>query len=257
MENKINKIINNTANAEIMNFIYKFLPENQKFDYKRLYYTLMITKTILDENYGSINKIKVLELGGKSVFTELLIKYINNIEVYHLTGGDYRKSINTNIKYDFIINTEIIEHLGDLDSNEIGVISTFTHSGLDNFLRNIKKNFHDETRMLVTTPNVNSYFPIFNLINCRNPYGYNLHFHEYGIYELKDILEQHFYLEYYNGIDLMEKLWNGFDQSFINDIDLLCKKYYKTENKMVTNERGTNILSIVQLKRNNPLSLNE
>ena len=249
MEDRINKILSNPYDPAILDFIYQQLPDNQKFDNFRFYYSLMVIKTILTSYYCDLKKIKVLELGGKSFFTDLLKKYVSNIEVHHISGGDYRKTINTSIKYDFVICMEIIEHLGDLDSDDLGLVCTYTHSGLDGFLEGIKKTFHSETRMLISTPNVNTYTSFFNLIQCRNPYVFDKHVHEYGVYELKEILERHFQLEYYNTIDLMYRLGYGFDTNFINDIDMLIKKYYpNSAKKNVGNERGTNNLAILRLK---------
>lgn len=247
MNHKIKESLNAPINPEMMQFIFNSLPDNQKFDDIRFYKSLVAIQAIIAE-FGSENRVKILELGASGLFTELMYKYIPNIEVYHVLGVDYRKVINTNQKFDLIIAMEIIEHLGDLDSDNVYVFSTFLHTGLDGFFNNLKNNFHQQTRMLITTPNVNSYFQLFNLINCKNPYMYDLHIHEYGVYELKKILESQFKLEYYDTMDLLNVNHYGFKPEFIEDITKVFKKYYSSHDLNSIYERGTNIVTVLKLK---------
>ena len=61
---------------------------------------------------------------------------------------------------DIVICTETIEHIKDVESGEIRDLESFNYSGVMNLLREVRRVLKEDGRLLLTTPNANSYIQL-------------------------------------------------------------------------------------------------
>ena len=116
------------------------------------------------------NGMKILNVGGEgTIIDELLSTFAKDIIVEN-TECDIRYDFITNYDtYDLIISLEVIEHLKDRDSSYIPTLATQVNSGIWNFFINCNRLLDINGLLSVTTPNMNGYVNILNLINYKNP----------------------------------------------------------------------------------------
>jgi len=186
-----------------------------------------------------------VEIGYPTTFTKVLKQYMPHVEVFHIKG-DVRKPLQTvpeNLKgnVDLIIFMEVMEHLADLDSNDIEIVSTYTGSGIKGFFDNARTLLKRTGKVFLTTPNVISYKNIFNLMYGAHPYFYALHTRELSPVNVKNYIEN-------NGFEITvlatETVWNnhGLPHHIIESIQKCMQ-----ENKCSTKDRGDDIFAIATL----------
>jgi len=118
------------------------------------------------------------EVGERTNFTTVLERCMPELTIYY-SEGDIRKDIKLEVdKVDLVICMEVIEHLGDIPSDDILTTATYTGSGIRGFLTNIKKYMTEESNLFITTPNVISYRSIANTLYGVHPFCYNPHVRE-------------------------------------------------------------------------------
>lgn len=131
----------------------------------------------------------IYEVGGKTNFTTVLQKYYPGSTIHH-GEGDIRKHVNCDEKVDLVVCMEVVEHLSDIDSSDIGTLATYTGSGIKGFLQNLRGLLHEESYVFITTPNVCNYQCIWNVLSGAHPFAYYPHHREMTVKCLTDTLQQ-------------------------------------------------------------------
>lgn len=187
--------------------------------------------------------IDVLEIGEITNFTTVLKEYMPNINLIYSTGGDIRKQITiTKDKVDLVICMEVIEHLSDIDSDDIGVLATYNGTGVKGFFNALKPYMKETTQLFITTPNINNYKCIFNLMYGAHAFAYGPHHRELCINDITDMLKES---NYETTLVTTETVWNNHQLHpyIIHDIHNLIKKY-----GLSTENRGDDIFIIAKIK---------
>jgi SAM-dependent methyltransferase len=122
------------------------------------------------------DNMNILNVGGEgTIINELLNTFSKNVSVEN-TDCDIRYDfITKRDKYDLIISLEVIEHLKDRDTSYIPTLATQVNSGIWNFFLNCNRLLDVDGLFFVTTPNMNSYLSMLNLINYKNPNFFTPH----------------------------------------------------------------------------------
>ena len=153
-------------------------------------YRLFITMEWIRSAISLLNqdaKLSGVETGGISIVTDLLCEFFPNI-TWTNTVGDLRISwgIPENC-IDFIVCTEIVEHLSDLPE---GFQDSFRMTGLKSMLSLAYRTLRSGGILFITTPNVTSVLNIYRILCGNPPMAYNLHVREYTLSELVQQLEE-------------------------------------------------------------------
>jgi hypothetical protein len=162
------------------------------------------------------------------------------LEIYH-TQGDIRKAISLPVeKVDLVICMEVIEHLGDIDSDDIETLAIYQGSGIKGFLENIKPFLTDVSHVFITTPNVTCYKSIFNTLYGAHPFCYTPHTREHTPKDVMNMLQD---CGYKHTI-YTETVWyqHELPSHIITDIQAMIKKYGLDDSL-----RGDDIFAIAQL----------
>lgn len=101
--------------------------------------------------------------------------------------------------FDFIINTEVLEHIKDVDGSRRDI---FNFSGVNSFLSECSRVLKSEKQMFLTTPNSCSIGAVCRVILHQGAISYKGHVREYSVVELDEVLNAaHFKTAYRTTID--------------------------------------------------------
>jgi hypothetical protein len=135
----------------------------------------------------SKEKIKLLELGVKhpSEFVEIIQNFFE-VEC-HTYAEDLRYEFKKSAvrgPYDLILCTELLEQTNDrYDSCR----NSFTYHGMLVLLKECSKLMCSDSVLLITTPNICSWTPIYNILNYIHPYYYKSHVRELSHADMVDL----------------------------------------------------------------------
>jgi predicted SAM-dependent methyltransferase len=186
------------------------------------------------------NNMNILNIGGEgNLISELLNSTYENIYVEN-TECDIRYKLVTNKeKYDLIISLEVIEHLKDRDSSHIPALATQTNSGIWNFFVNCNRLLNEKGLLFVTTPNMNSYCNLYNLINYDNPNFFKPHPKELSKNEIMHFNSTcNFKIIKYDTFNVWGR--KAEEQKIIKEII----KIFKSSNNNLINDRNEDIFCI-------------
>lgn len=132
---------------------------------------------ILLENCNTL-----LELGNKNYFCEIIKNIFPHIHIDYVEEDlRYDFLLNIENKYDVILCMETIEHIKDREIyNDIKNIKTFhlesfVGDGILSMLNNCNRLLKPHGKLFLTTPNLNGYRNIRQLIKYEHPFGYEPH----------------------------------------------------------------------------------
>lgn len=162
----------------------------------------------------------ILECGEASGLT-VLLKDFGKVTT---TATDIRIELPKG-KYNVIVATEILEHLKDIFDPELDFtkLSEWQYSGVLNFLSLCKDSLTKDGIIFISTPNVNTYKCIANLLYGDNPFMYEPHVREMSINEITNCIKK-------VGLTITDctfiDVWNshGIDEWFKKEVDLLAAK---------------------------------
>jgi SAM-dependent methyltransferase len=132
---------------------------------------------------------RILDVGGRSPFTEMLETFTDatiDCDVYDLREP-FPYDDDT---FDVVHLLEVIEHIKDRDSSNIGELATFTFSGISNCLSEIRRVLKPGGLLVLTTPNVTCYRSIRNVLQHRHPFGYEPHNRELSPLDVNRLLTE-------------------------------------------------------------------
>jgi len=128
---------------------------------------------------------KVLDLGGRSPFTELLEQHVKvdvTCEPFDLRGP-FPQSDGV---FDLVLCMEVIEHVKDRES--LTDLDTVTFSGVLNCLGESLRVLKPGGRLVLSTPNACSYQSLLNGFEHRHPFQYPPHNRELSLEDVRDLL---------------------------------------------------------------------
>ena len=192
------------------------------------------------------NNMKILNDGGEgSIINELFSTFAKDIIVEN-TECDIRYDFITKYdKYDLIISFEVIEHLKDRDSTYIPTLATQVNSGIWNFFVNCNRLLDVKGLLFVTTPNMNSYLNMLNLIYYKNPNFYTPHPKEISkdeIYHFNKVCN--FNIIKYNTFNV----WNKKAEN--NNIIIGINNLFKSIDPSLIKDRGEDMFFISEKIKN-------
>lgn len=192
------------------------------------------------------NGMKILNVGGEgTIIDELFSTFAKDITVEN-TKCDIRYNfITKHNKYDLIISLEVIEHLKDRDSSYIPTLATQVNSGIWNFFINCNRLLDVNGLLFITTPNMNSYLSMLNLINYKNPNFFTPHPKEISkdeIYHFNKVCN--FNIIKYNTFNV----WNK--QAEKSKIIIQINKLLKTIDPELIKDRGEDMFFISKKEKN-------
>lgn len=92
--------------------------------------------------------------------------------------------------YDLILCTETIEHIKDVESCEIRDLEAFNYSGIHSMLRELRRAMKTTGRLVITTPNANSYITLHKWLGGENLLMDPQHVREFSVADLKRVAAQ-------------------------------------------------------------------
>ncbi len=165
---------------------HKFLPdytENWVSHRFRFYMTNQWIQQIVKDNPNHI--WNALELGGETLATDLLRKYVPQV-TWKNTEGDLRYHWNEESQsVDLIVCTELLEHVSDLPE---GMADSFRRTGLNALLYECFRVLKPGGFLLITTPNAGSIIHLEATLVEQPPWFLPLHVREYTVEELLKVL---------------------------------------------------------------------
>lgn len=168
---------------EIINHIKSMPDRSEPWHDRRYLLSLQSVLPLLKPEYS------VLTIGGKSIFEDLLTKY-SGIQIEG-TGFDLRYPFQIpSESYDFILCMEVLEHVTDTPSTDIGTIATFTGSGIRNVMSECYRILKPNGVMFLTTPNVCGPQQIYNILLNVHPYRYHPHNRELSFDDVKEYISE-------------------------------------------------------------------
>ncbi len=164
---------------------------------------------------------QVLDLGTPTLATHIIKKWFPNNTVDN-TDFDLRTRFPyKDASYDLIINTEVIEHIFDLQS-----LHSTTLSGVTHVLAECFRVLKAGGRMLLTTPNASSIWIIQRALLHQPPLLYEYHFREFTFSEIVALVKQAgFQMEK----AITEKVWHFWNFGPIEEF--MHKEGYSLENR--------------------------
>lgn len=150
----------------------------------------------------------VLDLGGRSPFTELLERH--GKATITCEPFDLRHPFPlADRSFDMVLCLEVIEHVKDRETARIDELSEFTFSGVRNCLGEAWRVLKPGGLLVLTTPNACSYRSLWNVLEHRHPYQYPPHNRELSLPDVNQLLtESGFLVETLGVIDAWS---NGCD----------------------------------------------
>lgn len=151
-------------------------------------------KTLELLNFSRFEGKKVLEVGGFETISYIIREYFKeNGNEYRNTSFELRnKWPLKDESFNYIVNTEVIEHINDRK-----IEYEITLSGVKHFLKECYRVLENNGIMLLSSPNACSYNNLNNLLNNKPPTLYRPHFREYTVEELQNLLiEAGFKIQY-------------------------------------------------------------
>lgn len=128
---------------------------------------------------------KILELGGRSKFTEFLVeRWKSKLSAHY--DGDLREGVWMQ-DCDLILAMEVLEHLSDVEP-EWEVPREWKGTGTSNFLMGCWNSLKPGGVLFLTTPNPCSVTAIHHALNLAPPMLYRPHVREYSPYELDEMI---------------------------------------------------------------------
>ena len=176
-------------------YLSKLIKSLKKQDYKKYYevhfYRYLNSYIYLNENNLLNEDYKILEIGSKTLFADLIKRFNQKIQIDSTHPNDliYPFADKLKDKYDIILCMEVIEHIKDQESDELKDKVLFNESGINNLLSECNKLLKKDGKIFITTPNVNSYKSIVNLLYSGHPYNFKPHVRELSIYDLERLLK--------------------------------------------------------------------
>lgn len=175
IENKLNQ------NKEFM-LKKKYRIESDKHEafYHRYRYMLAL---LYLEKYDFSSKNTVLEIGGETIFTEI-IKNKLDLNIQN-TNFDLRDDFPIpNSQFDNIICMEVVEHLSDPH-----IQAYFAREKTFKFLCECNRIMKNNGIIYASTPNINSAASIYRISRRIPPYMDGCHIHEYSVEEISLLFE--------------------------------------------------------------------
>lgn len=176
--------------------LYNFVKENAQEYYKRQGFSgqeatnnnchlFRFMKTLELLNFSKFEGKKVLEVGGFETISYIIREYFKeNGNEYKNTSFELRNKWPLKDKsFNYIINTEVIEHINDRKLEY-----EITLSGVKHFLKECYRVLENNGFMLMSSPNACSYQALRYLLNNKPPAVYRPHFREYTVEELQNLL---------------------------------------------------------------------
>lgn len=159
---------------------YKTEAEKHETFYHRYRYMLAL---LYLEKYDFSSKKSILEIGGQTIFTEILKEKLKlNIQN---TNFDLRNDFPIkNSLFDNIICMEVIEHLSDPH-----IQTYFFREKAYKFLCECNRVMKNNGIIYASTPNINSAASIFRISRRLSPYMDVFHMHEYSVEETSSLFE--------------------------------------------------------------------
>ena len=176
-------------------YLSKLIKSLKNQDYKKYYdvhfYRHLNSYIYLNENNLLNKNYKILEIGSKTLFADLIKRFNQKIQIDSTHPNDliYPFADKMEDKYDIILCMEVIEHIKDQESDELKDKVLFNESGINNLLSECNKLLKKDGKIFITTPNVNSYRSIVNLLYSGHPYNFKPHIRELSISDLKRLLK--------------------------------------------------------------------
>jgi SAM-dependent methyltransferase len=132
---------------------------------------------------------KVLDVGGVGPISAYFKKYFGwSVES---TGTDLRKPLAIDDDaFDLILCTETVEHIKDVESNEIRDLEAFNYSGVVSMLRELRRSLKQAGRLVITTPNANSYITLHKWLSGESLLMDPQHVREFSVADLKRVAAQ-------------------------------------------------------------------
>lgn len=145
----------------------------------------------------------ILIVGGKT-FIDFVLEDLGLYKNKNITYTDFDlryKFPYVDSSFDFIINSEVIEHIKDQDGSL--QVDVFNFSGLDNFMKELNRVLKKDGKMFMTTPNSCSFKNLIKLLQHRNHMRYFYHVREYSFDDLKYMADKYgFIIESLQDIDV-------------------------------------------------------
>jgi SAM-dependent methyltransferase len=179
--------------------------------------------------------INILELGTPNEFTEVLKgeckANITNTcsDLRYAPIMRWGDGENLAEEFDLILCMELIEHIKDQNTNDIGQLACFNGSGIKGLVSECNKLLKQDGALFVSTPNVHCYAIMHNWCVKNEIYTYDLHPRELTEAYLKEVLGEYFDIK----IDYFD-CWSchGVERIFMNMAENFLKENgYDTENR--------------------------
>ncbi len=129
---------------------------------------------------------QVLDIGGVGPLAAFLA--LTRGCVVTQTSTDLRFPLNLPSEhFDFIICTETIEHIKDVESSSVTDLDRFNYSGVQTMLQEIRRMCRPSGQVFISTPNANSYITLMKWLNGENLLFDPNHVREFSVKDLQRV----------------------------------------------------------------------
>ena len=128
----------------------------------------------------------VADLGGSGPLAKFLNMDRNAVLVE--VKSDLRAPFEVESEIcDWVLCTEVIEHIKDKNSDDIGELEAFNYSGVDNLLSESARILRPGGRMFITTPNAASFTSLYKWLFGELPFMDPNHIREFTVDILNEV----------------------------------------------------------------------
>lgn len=107
------------------------------------------------------------------------------------TTTDLRQPLSiSDARFDLILCTEVIEHIKDVESSALRDLEGFNFSGIRSMLTELRRALKATGRLVITTPNANSYITLHKWLNGEALLMDPQHVREFSVADLKRVATQ-------------------------------------------------------------------